>query len=594
MNSKKYQNVDYEVRDIRDLRELINSCAELYGESPAFLVKDEPGGKYRPISHREWNIDVNALGTCFVNRGLKGKKIAVVGENSYEWVVTYFATVNGCGVIVPIDRELEEAETQNLLERARVSAIIHSGKVADKINKIVPRLKNIEFVADISLGPGEKPKHLEEGDDVPRFAWYDLLEEGKRLVSEGNRDFIEADIDREAMCTLLFTSGTTGMAKGVMLSHKNLAANVVATSHYVKIIDTKVGLSVLPMHHTYEMSCHVMTGLYQGIAIAICEGLKYITKNMQEAQATVMLSVPLIFEAIHKRIFKQAQNAGKLDKLRRGIALSKKYKLYNKPWITKRMFKDVHKTFGNHMTLFIAGGAAIDPKVIEDFEAMGIPMIQGYGMTESSPIIALNRDRCSKAAAGGNPLPGTEVKIVDPDEEGNGEIWCRSDSVMIGYFENEEATREVLDEDGWLDTGDIGYIDDEGYVYITGRQKSVIITKNGKNVFPEEIEYYLGLSDFITEALVHAVPDRRGDSVVKAEILPNFDNIVEETGRHLDEDELIAFIKNEVERVNSLMPLYKRVRRFSIRHKDFDKTTTRKIKRYNEENLTSEGKETSC
>jgi len=595
MNSKKYKDQLYETRDIRDLREMIDSCADLFGDDPAFLVKDKPGGDYKPISFGQFRVDINALGTSFVSRGMKGKKIAVIGENSYEWVVTYFAVVNGAGVIVPIDRELHQEEVVNLLERAGVSAIVHSGKLRKLVNEIAPRLTGIEFIVDMALGEDEDAEEPAEGDTIPRLSWQGFIESGKDAIYSGYTDYLKAEIDPEAMCSLLFTSGTTGMAKGVMLSHRNIAANVMNMSKYVNIRKPGIGLSVLPMHHTYEMTCHIMTGLYQGMAIAICEGLKYIMKNMQESHATVMLSVPLIFETIHKKMFKQAEASGKIDKLRKGIALSKKFKLYNNPAICRRMFKDVHEATGGHMALFIAGGASINPRVIEDFEAMGLPMIQGYGMTENSPILAVNRDYYSRADSAGFALPGTELDTVDVDADGYGEIICRGPSVMIGYYENEKATKAAVDADGWLHTGDIGYIDDDGFVYITGRKKSVIITKNGKNVFPEEIEYYLTLSDFIEEALVHAQSDDKGDSVVKAEILPNFDNIVEQTGKHLDDDELRAFLKDEIERVNDLMPLYKRVRRFSIRHEEFDKTATRKIKRYNEENLNSDdGKETKC
>lgn len=594
MNSEKYKDQLYEGRYISDLKDMIESCADLYGERPAFYVKDKPGGEYLPITFTQFRVDINAFGTSFLKRGFKGKKIAVIGENSYEWVVTYFAVVNGTGVIVPIDRELHEEEVLNLLKRAGVSAIVCSKKMRKLINKIAPKLEGLEMIVDMALNDDEG-YDIEEGDTVPRLAMDDLINEGKEAIRDGYLDYLKAEIDPNKMCSLLFTSGTTGMAKGVMLSHENIAANVRNMSQYVHIREPGIGLSVLPMHHTYELTCHVMTGLYQGMAVAICEGLKYIMKNMQEVHATVMLSVPLIFETIHKKIFKKAESAGKIDKLRRGIAISKKFKLYNKPAICHRMFKDVQDATGNHMALFIAGGAAINPRVIEDFEAMGIPMIQGYGMTENSPILAVNRDYYSKAESAGFAMPETELDVIDIDEEGKGEIICRGPSVMLGYYENEKATKETIDEDGWLHTGDIGYIDEDGFVYVTGRKKSVIITKNGKNVFPEEIEYYLSLSDFIADALVHSVNDERGDSVVKAEILPNFDAIVEQTGKHLDDDELRTFLKDEIERVNDLMPLYKRVRRFSIRHEDFDKTTTRKIKRYNEENLNSDdGKETKC
>ncbi|MCR5481205.1 MAG: AMP-binding protein [Clostridia bacterium] len=568
MNKRKYRNLYYDVRPISNLKEMIESCAELYADKPAFKVKDRPGGVYCDIMYWQLKDDIDALGTAFISLGLKGKKIAVIGENSYTWVITYLATVNGTGVIVPLDRELPAKEIRNLLHRADVNAIVYSKKLEKTIVEILPEMEGIKTA--ISMAEDHDPASL----CIP-----DLLAKGRELMAEGNREFLDAEINNEEMCSLLFTSGTTGLAKGVMLSHKNITANVYNMSKYVRIIKNGIGLSVLPMHHSYEMTCHIFTGLYQGMAIAICEGLKYIQKNMAEVHATVMLGVPLIFEAIHKKIWKQAENSGKADKLRLAIALSKKFKLYNNQALVRKMFADIHTMTGNNVWQFIAGGAAINPKVIEDFEAMGFPMIQGYGMTENAPIIAVNRDVCSKSRSVGTPMPETEVRILNPDASGMGEVICKGPSVMIGYYDNPEETEKVL-VDGWLHTGDYGYFDDEGYLYITGRKKNVIVTKNGKNIFPEEVEFYLMENKYILEALVHGVEDEKtGDTVVKAEVYPNFDLIKEEQG-DLDIEQLRKFIKTTIDEINEQMPLYKRVKRFSIRETEFEKTTTRKIKRY--------------
>jgi long-chain acyl-CoA synthetase len=427
----------------------------------------------------------------------------------------------------------------------------------------------------------------QEQHDSERLSFYSIIKEGKSELAAGDRKFIDAEINNEEMCTLLFTSGTTGMAKGVMLSHKNLTANVYNMSKYVDVTGG-IGLSVLPMHHSYEMTCHIMTGLFQGVTIAICEGLKYIQSNMAEAHASVMLGVPLIFENIHKRMMRQAKAKGKLESLEKAIELSKRFKLYNKPAVVKRMFKDIHEALGSDIMIFIAGGAAINPKVIEDFEAMGFPMIQGYGMTENSPILAVNRDRCSKADSVGMPMPGTEIKIDEPDVSGMGEVLARGPSVMIGYYDNQDATDETIN-DGWLYTGDYGYFDEDGYLYITGRKKSVIVTKNGKNVFPEELEFYLTESGFIEEAFVHEEEARSGeDTVIKAEIFPSYDNINKELEREADDDEIREFIGGIIDELNDEMPPYKRIKRFGIRKTEFIKTTTRKIKRFIPENFESE------
>ena len=478
MNKEKYKDSFYEPRELADLRDMIRGSAALYGSKPAFMVKDQHKSPYRPISYSQLSTDINGAGTALIGLGLKDKKIAIIGENSYEWVVAYFATVNGTGVVVPIDRELHATEVANLINRAGVSCIAHSKKLRKKVDEALPLIE------------GEKPILIEldaDDDTEDRISGRELVVKGKNAINDGDRSFVDAEIDPEAMCSLLFTSGTTGMAKGVMLSHKNIVANVYNMSKYVEV-KGMTGLSVLPIHHTYEMTCHIMTGISQGCCLAICEGLKHITNNLKESNANVMLGVPLIFETIHKRIMRQAKSQGKLEKLRRGIELSKRFKLYNRPAVVKRMFKDVHENIGGDIKLFITGGAAVNPKVIEDFEAMGFPMIQGYGMTENSPILAVNRDRYSRADSAGRAMPGTELKIIDPDETGMGEILCKGPSVMIGYYDNEEETKNTI-IDGWLYTGDYGRIDKDGFLYITGRKKSVIVTKNGKNVFPEEVEF---------------------------------------------------------------------------------------------------------
>ena len=576
MNNSKYKDSLYEFRPVSDLKDMLDTSAEIYANRAAYLIKEVLGGEYKPIYFPQVKSDVDSLGTKFIEMGLKGKRIAVIGENSYQWALTYFATTNGTGVIVPLDRELPPNEIRNLLQRAEVSAIVFSRKMEPIVKEALKGLTGIDYTINMSATN-------DEGGDL---SLNKLIGEGKELLEAGSREFVDAIIDREAMCSLLFTSGTMGLAKGVMLSHKNLSANVYNMSKYVAIPDNYVGLSVLPMHHSYEMTCHVLTGIYQGLTIAFCEGLKYIVKNLVELKATVMLGVPLVFESMHKKIWKQAETNKKDKKMRGMVSVSRKLKLYNQPTIRK-IFKDVHTATGGNIKLFIAGGAAINPRVIEDFEAMGFPMIQGYGMTECAPIIAVNKDRYSKSTSAGFPMPGTEVKIIEEDENGIGEIICRGESIMLGYFGDPEETDKVL-KNGWLHTGDYGYFDKEGFLYISGRKKNVIISKNGKNIFPEEVEYYLIGSPYIEEAFVHGVDDEKtNDIIVKAEIYPDYNFIQEEKGS-MTSEEIRAFIKMLLEDINEQMPLYKRVKRFTVRRTEFEKTTTRKIKRFTEGNLSEE------
>lgn len=570
MNSRKYKDVLYKMRYINDLRDMIYSSAELFGKKPAFLVKDVPGGPYRAISYIQLRNDINALGTKFIDMGLKGKKIALIGENSYKWVVTYLSVTNGTGVIVPLDKDLTEIEIGNLIKRSGAEAIVFSKKMKEKVMNALNSSEDISAAMKINIDADN------DEDDI--MSWEKLLAEGNLLLESGSRDFIDAVIDREAMCSLLFTSGTTGMAKGVMLSHKNLSANVYNMSKYVKIREPGGGLSVLPMHHTYELTCHVFTGLYQGMYIAICEGLRYIQQNLKESKATVMLGVPAVFETMHKKVWKQAEASGAAGKMKKMMMLAQKTRLFNNQKVMRKIFSQIHMSLGNNLELFISGGAAINPQVIRDYEALGLPMIQDYGMTENAPIIAVNRDCYSKADSVGKPMPGTEVKIINKDADGVGEIICKGPSVMIGYYSDPEATEEVL-KDGWLHTGDYGRFDDEGFLYICGRKKNVIVTKNGKNIFPEEIEYLLLEQPFIEEVVVYGTLDKKnGDIAVKAEIFPNFENIKEKMGV-LSDGALSDVIKNSIEEINDKMPAYKRVKRFKLRNEEFEKTSTRKIRR---------------
>ena len=567
MNSKKYKDVLYQMRYINDLRDMVHSSAEMFGDKTSFLVKDKPRGEYRPVTFNQLKSDIDHLGTKLVEMGLKDKKVAIIGENSYKWVVTYLAVTNGTGVIVPLDKELTGIEIRNLLERAKVDAIVFSGKMKKKL------IADIEAVGGIDIKIDMDAKEDEEGI----IRWDSLMEEGKVLLDGGDKRFVEAVIDREAMCTLLFTSGTTGQSKGVMLSHKNISANVYNMSKYVNI-RTGGGLSVLPMHHTYELTCHVFTAIYQGVFVAICEGLRYIQPNLKESGASVMLGVPIVFETMHKKVWKQAEASGAADKMKKMMALSRRTKMFNQPKVMRKVFDKIHSSLGGNIDLFIAGGAAINPDVIRDYEALGIPMIQGYGMTENAPIIAVNKDFYSKADSVGMPLPGTEVKIIDQDEEGVGEIIVKGPSVMIGYYDNPEATEEVL-KDGWLYTGDYGRFDDEGFLYLCGRKKFVIVTKNGKNIFPEEIEALLMEEPFIEEVLVYGTVDKSdGDVIVRAEVFPNYDALKEQLGE-ITEDGIKDAIKACIENVNDKMPTYKRVKRFKLREEEFEKTSTRKIKR---------------
>lgn len=400
-------------------------------------------------------------------------------------------------------------------------------------------------------------------------------------MAEGCRDFIDAEIDTEALSILLFTSATTDTSKAVMLSHRNIAENLMAMSSMLNIVPDDVFLSVLPLHHTYENTCGFLCPHYRGAAVAYCEGLRHIVKNLQEAKATVMLGVPLIYESIYKRIWDQAaKNPKLLKKLKFGLKLSGFLRKFGIN-ITKKLFAPIHNNFGGNIRIFISGAAGIDPEVARGFRNFGIHFVQGYGLTECSPIVALNRDVDFKDEAAGLPLPGLEVRIDGAGSDGVGEIVVKGPSVMMGYYEDPENTAEAL-KDGWFYTGDLGFIDDDGFVHITGRKKNVIVTKNGKNIYPEEVETLLNKSRYIKECIVFGKDDPvYGDIVVSATVVPEMEIIESEfEGRKPTEDEIREIIRKEVKEVNKSLVTYKYVKDFNIRYEEFEKTTTRKIKRY--------------
>ena len=579
MNKKKYENQLYDVSYVETLKELVDNSVLKFSDRAAYMYKDDHKEPFKTMTYAEFKDEQNAIGTALIERGFKGSKIAVIGDNSHRWALSYYSVVCGVGVIVPIDRNLEKGEITNLLQRADVEAVFASTKLASTIASLLEELPLVKKVI-IMAAPGDDVDEFLEDE---RFMTMEqLVSEGKELVAKGNSAYIDAEIHAEDLSTILFTSGTTGLAKGVMLSHRNLSQNVFNMSKYVQIPDEGRVLDVLPMHHVYEMTCTVMTSFYQGATVVICEGLKYIQQNFVEAECNIMLGVPLIFENIYRKIWTKAEKSGNADKLRRAINMSMKLDLRNKKVVTKRLFKAVHDIFGESLYILIAGGAAIDPNVISEFEAMGLPMMQGYGMTENSPIIAVNQDRYGKAASVGKPMPGTEVRIVDKDESGIGEVICKGPSVMMGYYKDAENTAKTI-KGGWLYTGDYGYLDEDGFLYITGRKKNVIVTKGGKNIFPEEVEYYLLLSDFISEVIVYGKHEEIKDDLICTAIMyPDF-KALENAGCMTDEEKYRK-LKEAVDEANSKMPPFKRVKRIEIREDDFIKTTTLKIKRFEEEN----------
>jgi len=559
----------YEVRKIHDLRDMLKQSVELYGDDPLFYYKKEKGGEYLHYTFKEYNADVQSFGTALSNLSGLGSRIAIIAETRYEWYVTYLATTNGTGIVIPLDKELPKQEIASLLNRSEADVVVYSSSKQHIIDEIKDCISNVKHFICMDK--------LEDREDVLYF--YDLLADGKKKLEAGNRVFLDAPIDADAMTILLFTSGTTDTAKAVMLSQKNICKNLEGMCQMVYIDREDLFLSVLPLHHTYECTCGFLCQVYRGSHIAICEGLRYITQNMQESHVTIILVVPLMLEMFHRAIMKKAKGTKKMArKFEFGRKLCK-FLLFFGIDIRRKIFAQVHETFGGKLRLIICGGAGVDPKILQDMQDMGFACIQGYGLTECAPILALNRDVDYNNRAAGLPLPGVDVQVINKDENGIGEFIGKGDNVMIGYYHNDEATKEAIDDNGYYHTGDLGYLDKDGFAIITGRKKNVIIAKNGKNIFPEEIESMLSLSSYVTEVLVSGEEDSREDVIVTATIFPNMDAVKEKLGSNPEDDAIQMLLEEEVNKVNAHLVNYKHVRRVVIRDTEFEKTTSKKIRR---------------
>lgn len=567
-------------RAVTDIKNILETSAELYGDKPLFLQKFDKNKPFQEISYSKVLADVNALGTALIELGLKGKHIGVIGKNCYEWAESYLAVVGGTGVVVPLDKELNEDELSQLTASGELSAVITMDKHYDIFKRIKDRDDNIlEFVINVGM-------HSHEKENKGLLSWHKLREHGYELVEAGDRNFIDAEIINTDMAIILFTSGTTGTSKGVMLNNKNICSNVMVAQTFLNIEVGDVFFSVLPIHHTYECTCTFIESMYCGATMAFCQGLKHIVKDLQEVKPHLMLAVPLIYENFYSKITRQIKKSGKEKQLNTLIKLSKVTKRVGID-VSKPATKKITETFGGRIKTMIVGGAAIDGDIMGFFRDLGITAIQGYGLTETSPMVSLNPEdpKLIDNASAGHLLPFVECMIADKGDDGIGEICFRGPNIMMGYYKNQESTADVI-IDGWFHTGDLGYLSDKDYVYITGRKKNVIIAANGKNVFPEELEFYLMKNECIEECMVWGDEDNE-DSLkrgIYATIRPSKEIIAEELGEDATDEQVREYIERIVDKQNETMPLFKRINHVIIREREFDKTTGLKIRRFVEDN----------
>lgn len=561
----------YQSNEISDLRELVKGTVSRFGDAVGFKFKDKEG-KVKGKTYTEFGRDIDCLGTALISLGLKGARISIISENRYEWGVCFFSIVNGTGVAVPLDKYLPKIEVENLMERGKLEAIFYSPAfhpIMTEIAKVNNRIKYYICFEDIK----------EDSCNDSRFLTLPgLIKKGEGLVNAGDRSFTEADLDKENLSVLLFTSGTTSISKGVMLSHKNFASNVHSIETVIKVSAKDVYLSLLPLHHTFENTIGLMFMVYRGVCICYSDGIKHIPQNLREYGVTLLVAVPAIFEVMYRKLKEGIQKSGKEKFLNTMMNISDVLRSVGID-VRRKLFKSVFKQFGPKLRLAVSGAAPLDPEVVKGFERLGLRLIQGYGLTETSPVIAANNDFINIPGTVGHPLGGIEVAIDSPDENGMGEIIARGKNVMLGYYENPDATQEVIDAEGWFKTGDLGIIDKDGFLKITGRAKSMIVLTNGKKAFPEEYEVLLNNIPGVKDSFVWGNKASDGDIQVCAELVVDREYFLANKEESLNESKLSSIFDAAIREINKTIPQYKIIRYFIMTYDELIKTTTLKIKR---------------
>ena len=559
----------YDYLKINDLKDMLNKTGILYADRPAYKIKIEEG-KYQIYTHKEVRDMINNLGTALINLGLKGKRIAVIGENRYEWEIAYLSIVCGTGIVVPLDKSLPANELELLIERSDIEAIFYTKKYSDIIQNIKYSEKN-------------KLKHLISMDSDENFegiySQKELIREGRKLIEEGNNEFLNAKIDPKEMEIMLFTSGTTSKAKVVALSHENICTNLMDIGSVLDVTQEDVFLSILPIHHVFECTVGFLFSLYKGAETVFCDGLRHIVENLNEYHVTVMACVPGIYERIFMMIRKKLEKQGKLEEILKNEEKYKNSSMQKK----KEVFKEIHNMLGGKVKLLISGAAALDKTIEEKYRLLGLNLVQGYGLTETSPVVAVGTNKNYKLGSIGKTVPSVEAKLVDVNDDGIGELVVRGSSIMLGYYENEKVNKKSL-QDGWFYTGDLAKIDEEGYIFICGRKKSVIVLKNGKNIFPEEMENLVNKIEGIRESFIFGKIQSNDENNIKINVKIVFDRDVMKDVYKVEEDEdIYKVLSKKIKEVNQTMPSYKAIRGMILTEEPLIKTTTNKIKR--QENL---------
>lgn len=560
---------------------LLDYAADEYGDSTAFILKDKSAGRkgepvYRNTSYRDLRDDVCRLGTGLMASGIRNARIAIIGENSYHWQLSYLAAMSGLGICVPLDKGLPYTELKTSIQKSGSSVLIFDKKHASLADRLRAE------AADPMAAPTAVSTYVCMDEGTEYVSIRELLDKGEEELRAGNKEFKNLRVDREALSNLIFTSGTTSAAKAVMLCQRNIMFNVFSLKQVEDIRHGDVNIALLPYHHTFGATGQLL--MYAcGATTVFCDGLKYLQKNFVEYHVSVFIGVPLLMEAMYKKIMAGIRKKGKEKTFERGVKLARMLRKA-KIDVRRRLFKDVIDELGGSLRMVVSGASALDAAVINGYQDIGIEVVQGYGMTESAPVIAGENLFNRAPGSIGLGFPGMEVEIADPDDEGIGEIIVRSPSVMMGYYQDKAETDKVL-KDGWLHTGDLAYLDSKGCIHITGRSKNVIVLKNGKNVYPEEIETIIAELPYVEENIVFGEVRREGaddrDEVLVAKIVYDKDLMKEKYGAETEE-QIYAIVDADIDRINSNMPKYKHVHRLILQTEEMSKTTTGKVKRYEE------------
>ena len=560
----------FSATEFKDIKGLIYNSAKKFATNIAFVIKhkDEKEVKYENITYKKFLEDINSFGTKLYDLGLKGKRIAVVGRNRYEWVVAHFANLLGGIVSVPLDKELQVDELESCLVRSKADVVVFDNKYIENIEEIKSR-GNTQIKEYICMTKQEGYKNF-----------WDLKKDGERLLKNGKKEYTKVKIDEDKMAILLFTSGTTSKSKAVMLSQRNIAANVYAMLLVEDIQSTDSNLAFLPFHHIFGSTCMVVM-LAAGVRTAFPDGLKYVAQNLKEYEVSLFVGVPLLVEAIYKNIEKEIEKKGKTKLINTAKKVSNVL-LKCHIDVRRKLFKQVLDALGGHLRFVISGGAPLDKRVAQGFNELGVALAQGYGLTETAPVIAAENYKKKRYGSIGVPLENVEVEIVNKDENEIGELRVKGPNVMLGYYENEEATKNVL-QDGWFYTGDLGYVDKDGYIFLTGRKKDMIVLKNGKKVFPDEVEVLVNRLDLVSECIVFGLPDKndKNDITLSAKVVYDTE-VAKEKYPDASEEDLKKLVWEQIKEINKSFPPYKYIKNLIFTSEELIKTTTKKVKRQEE------------